>query len=518
MTKELIINATQEQLRIALLSEGSLQEYHVDEKKDKLTVGDVYIGTVKSLASGMNAAFVDIGYGKDAFLHYSDLGPQFRSFDKFLKSSRHSKVEASQNASDAANEAEIDKFGKIEDALTKGQEIVVQIKKEPICTKGPRLSAEITLAGRYMILLPFGKEVNISRKIANSVERNRLKRLVASMKPDNFGVVVRTVAEGKDASNLADDIKRLMKSWNDGIAKLPAARPKEKLVGEINRVASILRDVLSASFDKIVVDDTILYDEIKSYITKIAPEKVDIVTLHQARTKLFEEYGIEKQIKLLFGRTVSLNEGGYLIIEHTEAMHVIDVNSGSRSMKEGSQEESVLKINLSAAKEVARQLRLRDIGGIIVVDFIDMKLAEHRQLLQTTMLDYLKDDRSKTKMLPISKFGLVQITRQRVRSEVNLDTREVCSACNGHGKTKSSLSIVDDIEKHVAFLCTMQNEKGLTLYLHPYLHFYFTKGLPSAQWKWFFKYHKWVKLAEDSTLAITEYSFFRKDGEEIELV
>lgn len=517
MVKELVVNATQEHLRIALLGDGSLLEYHVDEKKNKITVGDVYLGTVKSLASGMNAAFVDVGHGKDAFLHYSDLGPQFRSVDKFLKLAKQSPSGSEQNFETIQPESDIDKFGKIENVLEKGQEIIVQIKKEPICTKGPRLSAEPALAGRYMILLPFVNEVNISRKIASTEERNRLKRLVTSMRPNNFGVVVRTVAEGKDASDLGEDIRRLIKNWEDGMKKLPTAKPRDRLVGEISRVASILRDILSASFDKIVVDDAFIYEEIKNYIEKIAPEKITIVHLHQGKTKLFEQFGIEKQIRLLFGRTVTLNEGGYLIVEHTEAMHVIDVNSGSRSMKDGDQDESVLKINLSAAKEVARQLQLRDMGGIIVVDFIDMKLAEHRQILQDKMQEYLKEDRSKTKMLPISKFGLIQITRQRVRSEMSVNTQEVCSACGGSGKTKSTLTVADDIQKNIEFLLLVQNEKEFTLYLHPYMYSYFTKGLLSIQWKWLFRYKRWVTIAEDSTLAITEYKFFRKNGDEIEL-
>ncbi len=517
MVKELVVNATQEHLRIALLGDGSLLEYHVDEKKNKITVGDVYLGTVKSLASGMNAAFVDVGHGKDAFLHYSDLGPQFRSVDKFLKIAKQPSPDFVQKLGSIQPEPNIDKFGKIEDVLERGQEIIVQIKKEPICTKGPRLSAEPALAGRYMILLPFANDINISRKIANTEERNRLKRLVTSMRPNNFGVVVRTVAEGKEASDIGEDIRRLIKNWEDGMSKLPTSKPRDRLVGEISRVATILRDVLSASFDKIVVDDTFLYEEIKAYIEKIAPDKVNIVNLHQGKSKLFEQFGIEKQIKLLFGRTVTLGEGGYLVIEHTEAMHVIDVNSGSRSMKDGDQDESVLKINMSAAKEVARQLQLRDMGGIIVVDFIDMKLAEHRQILQDKMQEYLKEDRSKTKMLPISKFGLIQITRQRVRSEMNVNTQEVCSACSGSGKTKSTLTVADDIQKNIEFLLLAQNEKGFTLYLHPYMYSYFTKGFLSIQWRLFLRYRRWIAMAEDSTLAITEYKFFRKDGDEIEL-
>lgn len=465
----------------------------------------------------MNAAFVDIGHGKDAFLHYSDLGSQFKTVCKFLKESSQYHNGTLGKIDSVEKQPDIDKLGKIEDVLEKGQKIIVQIKKEPICTKGPRLAAEIALAGRYMILLPFSNDVNISRKISNNEERNRLKRLVTSMKPNNFGVVVRTVAEGKEASELGEDIRRLIKSWEEGMAKLPTAKPRDRLVGEINRVSSILRDVLTSSFDKIVVDDPQIYEEIKTYISKIAPEKEDIVSFHQSKIKLFEQFGIEKQIKLLFGRTVSLEEGGYLIIEHTEAMHVIDVNSGSRAMKDGDQDESVLKINLGAAKEVARQLRLRDMGGIIVVDFIDMKLAEHRQLLQEKMQEYLKEDRSKTKMLPISKFGLIQITRQRVRSEMNVNTQEGCSACNGTGKTKSTLTTADDIEKNVEFLVSIQNEKEFTIFVHPYLHVYFTKGLFPIQWKWLFRYKRWINVEHDSTLAITEYKFFRKDGDEIEL-
>ncbi|OJW69904.1 MAG: ribonuclease E/G [Candidatus Amoebophilus sp. 36-38] len=515
MALELVISAVQDGFRIAFLKDGALIEYQTEEKDTKFTVGDIYLGTVKKLAHNLNASFVDIGYKKDAFLHYSDLGPQFHSVSKLTQLAINGQVK-DYKLNDFALEPGIDKLGKISDVLHKNQPILVQVIKEPISNKGPRLSAELALAGRYMILVPFNQTVNVSKRITSNEERQRLTRLVSSIKPANFGLIIRTAAEGKEVAKLVQDLNELLEKWENGIKALKHAVPRDKIIGEVNRASSILRDMLSEKFDNIYVDDPTAYNELKQYIKAIAPEKEKIVKQHQGKTKLFEYFGIEKQLKLLFGQTVSIEGGGYLIIEHTEAMHVIDVNSGSSAIDKD-HEEMALNINLAAAKEIARQLRLRDMGGIIVIDFIDIRNPENKRKIYQAMKEYLNEDRSKVTVLPLSKFGLMQITRQRVRPVTNLITQEQCPTCDGTGKISPSILIADQIEKSIQLLLTTQNEESVTLFVHPYLYAYFTVGILSKRIKWLLKYKKWINLAEDSSLGVTEYKFINKQNEEIEL-
>lgn len=515
MSNELVISATQNGCRIALLKDKGLLEYHREEDGHQFTVGEIYLGTVKKVVQGLNAAFIDIGYEKDAFLHYLDLGPKVQSLNKYTK-----QVQSRNAKSDLGGFKilpDINKHGKISEVLTRNQKILVQVVKEPISTKGPRLSCELSLAGRYIVLVPFSNTVSISKKISNSDERKRLMRLMNSIKPENFGVIIRTVAEGKSVADLHGDLDALVQKWKKGMEVLKTAKPRDVVIGEVSKASSILRDVLNENFDNIVVDDKEMYDEIKSYTKQIAPGKEKIVKYYNGKVKLFENLGLEKQIKLMFGRSVSLRGGGYLIIEHTEALHVIDVNSGNKSNREEDQEATALTVNLEAAAEVARQLRLRDMGGIIVVDFIDMRRAENKRLVQQKMKEEMEGDRSKFTILPLSKFGLMQITRQRVRPEVNITTAETCPTCNGTGAITASIHVADQIEYTIKHLLENQNERGISLVVHPYLYAYFTKGLKSIQFQWWAKYHKWVKIIEDSSLAITEYNFLNAMKEEIEL-
>ena len=514
MTSELVISATQESFRIALLQDRQLVEYHTEDRDSQFTVGDIYLGTVKKLVPNLNASFVDIGYKKDGFLHYSDLGPQFHTFHKFTQLAISGKI---MNASlqGWTIDRPLDKLGKISEILYRSQSILVQITKEPISSKGHRLSAALAIAGRYMILVPFSNEINISRKITSWEEKNRLLRLIESIKPSNFGLIVRTAAEKQGVAKLNQDLKELLAKWSEGIQKLAGAIPRDKIIGEMNRAASILRDMLSESFDNIVVDDKETFTEIKQYINTIAPEKSKIVKNYQGKVKLFEHFGIEKQLKILFGQSVSLEGGGYLMIEHTEAMHVIDVNSGSNTIDKD-HEAMALSINLAAAKEIARQLRLRDMGGIIVIDFIDVKNADNKRALYQQMKQYMQVDRSKVTILPLSKFGIMQMTRQRARPVTNLITQEECPSCGGTGKIAPSILIADQIESNLQLLVSNQNEKNITLLLHPYLYAYFTYGLFSKRIQWLFKYKKWIRLSADSSLGIIEFKFINSQGEEIQ--
>lgn len=516
MSYELVINSTQNGCRIALLKDKSLLEFHQENESNLFTVGDIYIGTVRKVVQGLNAAFIDIGYEKDAFLHYLDLGPKIKSLNRFTKLVQTNRVNTGKLGTFKL-EPDIDKHGKITQVLNKNQQILVQVVKEPISTKGPRLSCELSIAGRYLILVPFSDSVSISKKITNSNERQRLLRLISSIKPEGFGVIIRTVAEGKEVAQLDRDLSDLVGKWDGGIKKLKNAKPKEKIIGEMSRASSILRDVLNETFDSIIVDDEEMFKEVKEYIKTIAPDKQKIVKMHSAKSKVLEHFGIEKQLKSLFGQSVSLQGGGYLVIEHTEALHVIDVNSGNKSNSEADQETTALKVNIQAAKEVARQLRLRDMGGIIVVDFIDMRKAENKRQVYEMMKDEMKTDRSKFTVLPLSKFGLMQITRQRVRPEMNIATREKCPTCNGTGKITPSILVSDDIERNLDYLLTRQNERNIKLAVHPYLFTYFTKGVISRRVKWFLKYSKWIGIEQDSSLGITDFKFLNGADEEIEI-
>jgi ribonuclease G len=517
LSNELIISATQNGSRIALLKDKQLVEFHEELEGSKFVVGDIYLGSVKKVVQGLNAAFIDIGYEKDAFLHYLDLGPQFASLMKFTKLVRGKKVTGTRLDKFKA-EKDIDKHGKITQQLSKGLLLPVQVVKEPISTKGPRLSSELSIAGRYLVLVPFSNTVSVSKKISSSEERKRLQRIIQSIKPEGFGVIIRTVAESKETAELDRDLRNLVKMWDEGMARLTTANGRDKLIGEISKTSSLLRDLLNESFDNVHVDDKKIFDEVKGYIHTIAPEKEKIVKLYSGKAKIFEHYGIEKQIKSAFGQTVSLRGGGYLIIEHTEALHVIDVNSGNKSTREESQETTAMSVNLEAAKEIARQLRLRDMGGIIVVDFIDMRSQEGRKLIYKTMKDEMgNNDRAKHTVLPLSKFGLMQITRERVRPQMNIITKEVCPTCNGTGSITASILITDQIEQHIEHLFVKQNETELVLALHPFLYAYYTKGIISKRVKMFFKYKRWVKIVKDSSLGITEFHFLNRDGEEIDV-
>ena len=514
MNRELIVDSGVAEVNIALLEDKNLVELHKEQNSNNFSVGDVFLGKVKKIMPGLNAAFVDVGHEKDAFLHYLDLGPQIRSLNKFTKLAFQGRAHL-VGFDKFKLESDIEKTGKITQVLTSGQQIVVQIAKEPISTKGPRISAEISFPGRYLVLMPFSNKISVSQKIKDKEERSRLKRLIQSIKPNNYGVIVRTVAENKKVSELDADLRILVEKWEKVMSKLPNLKAPKKVLSEINRTSVILRDLLNESFNNIYVNDNVLYEEIRAFLQRIAPDKKDIVKLYKGRDPVFEHFGVEKQIKNSFGKNVTIRSGVYLIIEHTEALHVIDVNSGHRVNKEKSQEENALATNIEAGTEIARQLRLRDMGGIIVVDFIDMHDAKNRKALFMHMKDEMAKDRAKHTILPPTKFGLIQITRQRVRPEMSVVVLEQCPVCGGSGKIRSSIMLVDDIENNLNYLIHDQNEKGLKLMVHPFLYAYLTKGLNSLQIKWLLQYKQWVKIAPMKNYHMLEFHFFNKNGDEI---
>ena len=520
MTNELVINSTSDEVNIALLEDKHLVELNSEKKDHRFSVGDLYLGRVKKLIPGLNAAFVDVGHEKDAFLHYLDLGPQVQSLLKLIKLTTNGKS-ADPMLGNFQLEKEIDKGGKIANVLSVNQWALVQVAKEPISSKGPRITSELSLAGRFVVMVPFSEMVSISQKIKSSEERQRLKRLAMSIKPKGFGLIVRTVAEGKKVAELDKDIQDLVAKWKSAFQMLETAKPPQKILGELNRTSTILRDLLNPNFNSIHVNDPALADEIKSYIEGIAPEQAEIVKLYKGKAPIFDHFGVEKQIKASFGKTITMSNGAYLIVEHTEAMHVIDVNSGGRVKgdSDSTQESNALHVNMDAATEVARQLRLRDMGGIIVVDFIDMHSAQNRKTLFEKLRVEMKRDRAKHTILPPSKFGLIQITRQRVRPETNITTVEKCPACSGTGEIKASVLLVDDIENNLRYFVQEQNEKLLTLSVHPYLEAYLNKGLlfNSIIHRWRKKYNVKIRAKGNQAYHLLEYHFFNKLDEEIKI-
>lgn len=511
---ELIINVTSNEIIIALLENKRLVELSKEKSNKRFAVGDIYLGKVKKVMPGLNAAFIDVGYERDAFLHYLDLGPQFLSLNKFVQrglNDRSNRVP--QNLVQIGEE--INKDGKIAEVLAAGQNVLVQIAKEPISTKGPRLSSEISIAGRHMVLIPFSSKISISQKIKSAEERSRLKRLIVSIKPQNYGLIVRTAAKNKKVAVLDLELRELIERWETAYLKLRSLNPPALAIGEIDRTSAILRDILNSTFNNIYINNEQIYDEVKNYISSIAPEKQKIVKFYKGRTPIFDHFGIDKQIKALFGKTVTIKSGAYLIIEHTEALHAIDVNSGNRSKKESNQESTALEVNLLAAEEIARQLRLRDMGGIIVVDFIDMHNNEHKKQIFDSMKNAMAADRTKHNILPLSKFGLMQITRQRVRPEMLISTAETCPACNGTGKVAPSILIVDEIENNIRYIYNTLRNIRLTIKVHPFIAAYIKMGLLSKQWRWIFKFRRMIHVQSVDAYNYLEYHFFDGSDEEI---
>ena len=507
MTSEIIIDAQQKEISIALLEDKRLVEYQNESREASFAVGNIYIAKVKKLMPGLNACFVDVGYERDAFLHYLDLGNQFSSYEKYLKQVQSDRKRL-YPITKASHLPDLKKDGSVQNTLSVGQEVLVQIVKEPISTKGPRLTGEISFAGRYLVLIPFGDKVNVSSKIKSGAERARLKQLIQSICPKNFGVIVRTVAEGKRVAELDAEMKILLKRWNDTITKVQKTQQRPQLVfEETGRAVAMLRDLFNPTYENIYVNDEEICEAVRHYVSLIAPEKKNIVKLYEGKVPIFDNFDVTKQIKSSFGKTVNYGHGCYLIIEHTEAMHVVDVNSGNRTKEKG-QEQNALDTNLGAADELAQQLRLRDMGGIIVVDFIDMNLAEDRQLLYERMCKDMQKDRARHNILPLSKFGLMQITRQRVRPVMDVNVEESCPTCFGTGKIKSSILFTDQLERKIDQLVNKIGVKQFYLHVHPYVAAYINKGLVSLKRKWQMKYGLGVHIVPSQKLGFLQYEFY----------
>jgi ribonuclease G len=513
---ELVIDVQPNEVSIAVLEDKKLVEFQKEARNISFSVGDIYLGRIKKLMPGLNAAFVDVGYKKDAFLHYQDLGSNFSRLDKFLKTTLSDKKKLTPLGK-FSHLPDINKDGAITDVLKQGDEVLVQVAKEPISTKGPRLTSEISFAGRYLVVMPFGEKVSVSQKIKSGEERARLRQLIQSIKPKNFTVIVRTSAEGVRVAELDLELKTLVKRWDDNMAKLTKLKAPALVYEETGRTVALLRDIFNPSFANIYINDPDVYNEVHDYVGTISPDHSKIVELYKGELPIFDNFAITKQIKSAFGKHVTFKSGAYLIIEHTEAMHVVDVNSGNRSKSSTGQESTAIDVNLAAAEEIARQLRLRDMGGIIVIDFIDMHESDNRQKLFDHMRDLMSNDRAKHNILQVSKFGLMQITRQRVRPVMDFNTAEVCPTCFGKGEIKSSILFMDDLEKKINNVVTVLDVKKFKLYVHPYIAAFINQGFYSLKWKWKFKYSLGMKVIPDQKLGFLEYKFFDMDKNELDM-
>jgi ribonuclease G len=512
VNKELVINSTSKGVEIALMHDKKLVELHHEQVNQKYAVGDIYLGKVRKVIPSLNAAFVDVGYEKDAFLHYLDLGPQFASLSLFVKRTvKRSQKEAELN--NFRNLPDINKNGKIKDVVSSSQHILVQVAKEPISNKGPRLTSEITIPGRYIVLVPFSNKISLSQRISSEEERNRLRRLMKSIQPKNFGIIVRTVAENKKVAELDQDLRELQDRWKTVFESLTTATPPKRVLGELKKTSTVLRDILSPDFTSIHVNDPTLNTEIKTYLKTISPELESIVKNHRAKD-LFDTYSIHRQIKASFGKQVKLKSGSYLIVEHTEAMHVIDVNSGNRKGGVKNQEENALVTNLECATEIARILKLRDMGGIICVDFIDMQQRANQKKLHEALKDAMKEDKAKHNILAPSRFGVIEITRQRVRPATDIKTTEKCPSCDGKGVVQAPVLFTDEIDNALRFAAE-EGKKVVLLVVHPMLEAYITKGWKSMVKKWKKAHHLKITVEPSSECEFLEFHIYDDQGEEI---
>lgn len=504
MKNQIIIHSSGKQTRVALLENGELAQLFIESEENQRTVGDIYLARVHKVMSGIRAAFIDLGMEKDAFLHFSDAGDHLGSYIKMMN--------GDSSISSSANK-ELQKFDKLSNndkqilagkLLKNNQRLLVQVVKEPIGSKGPRVSTDITIAGRFLVLIPMGEYIALSKKINNGKERRRLKSIVGSMLPEGFGVIVRTVTQNQSKEAIEEDMRNVLKKWERILNKLEEAKPPTLLYKDLDITESLIRDLFAKQYDRVLIDDYQLYKSIKSYVSQIAPKMVPSVQLYKGKDHIFDHTNIGHDVNSIFSPRVRMPSGGYLIFEQTEAMYVVDVNSGPYAAKE-KQEDNSLKTNLEAAREIAKQLRLRDIGGIIVVDFIDLRDDKNRKKIYDELKKEFKKDRAKTNIIGMSDFGLVQITRQRIRPSVVNSVSKVCPMCGGSGSVVSQDTIVTDIESWISKFKYSTEYRAVDIYINPYLQSYLCKGPFSQRWQWMLKYKLKISLIPDETTSLNEF-------------
>ncbi|MBQ0079958.1 MAG: Rne/Rng family ribonuclease [Alistipes sp.] len=505
MSKEIFISVSDDEMQIAQTYERRLEEFAKEQLASQFSVGDVYIGSVHKIMPGLNAAFIDIGSSKDAFIHYADLGENFLSFQHIVET--HEPRHRGARVETMKLPEKIQKDGRISQYLVPGQKVMVQISKEAISTKGPRLTADISLPGRNIVLLPFCSKIMISQKIRSNAQKKRLRCIAEKALLKNFGVIIRTAAENASDEDVTQDILSMLDRWKQLCQSIRKIKDYGLLLREINRATAIIRDNLSEETSQIVVDDADLFDEIKGYIHLVDPKKEACVKLYKGSLPLFDNFDITRQIKSLFSKYVSLKRGAYLIIESTEAMNVIDVNSGNRTKAEDNQEQTATDVNLLAAQEVARQLRLRDMGGIIIIDFIDMRHATSRQLVYDEMRKLMSTDKAPHTILPLTKFGLMQITRQRLRPLTVMQTEDVCPTCGGTGKVEPIVLLEKRIENQLSLLTQERGYRSVILHVSPYVGAYLKRGIPSIRMRWQIKFRCLIRIRENHSLGILDIHY-----------
>ena len=504
MKNQIIIHSSGNQTRIALLENNELAQLFIESEENQRTVGNIYVARVHKVLSGIRAAFIDMGTPKDAFLHFSDAGDHLDEYVTKLNGENAIPSHAKKDISNKDNLSNVEKqilAGKI---LRTGQKLLVQIVKEPIGSKGPRISTDITIAGRFLVLIPMGDYIAVSKKIGHYKERRRLKGILNNMVPDGFGVIVRTVAQGQDKKALEDDLRNVLKKWEQIVDKLEDAKPPSLLYRDLNMTESLIRDLFAKNYDRVLIDDPEMYRQIKSYVSQIAPQMVPNVELYKGKEHIFDYMKVAHDVNSIFSPRVRMKSGGYLIFEQTEAMYVVDVNSGPYAAKKR-QEDNSLKTNLEAAREIAKQLRLRDIGGIIVVDFIDLRDDKNRKKIYDELKKEFVKDPAKTNVIGMSDFGLVQITRQRIRPSVVNSVSKVCPVCGGSGNVVTQDTILTDLETWLSKFKHNTSYRAVDLYVNPYLKSVLTKGLMSKHWKWMAKFRIKVSLIGDETVSMNEF-------------
>ena len=504
MKNQIIIHSSGNQNRIALLENGELAQLFIESEENQRTVGNIYVARVHKVMSGIRAAFIDMGTPKDAFLHFSDAGDHLDEYISMLNGPKAIPKHMHQTLSKKEEMTNSDRQVLAGKLLKTGQKLLVQIVKEPIGSKGPRVSTDITIAGRFLVLIPMGDYIAVSKRINNYKERRRLKGILNGMVPDGFGVIVRTVAQNQEQEAIEEDLHTVLKKWETLAERLEDAEPPSLLYNDLDMTESLIRDLFAKNYDRVLVDDPKMFKQIKSYVQQIAPQMMPNVELFKGKEHIFDHVGVSEDVNSIFNPRVRMKMGGYLIFEQTEAMYVVDVNSGPYAAKQ-KQEDNSLKTNLEAAREIAKQLRLRDIGGIIVVDFIDLKDEKNRKKIYDELKKEFRKDPAKTNIIGMSDFGLIQITRQRIRPSVINSVSNVCPMCGGSGNVVTQDTILTDIESWISKFKHSTGYRAIDLYVNPYLKSYLTKGLFSTQWKWMTKYHVRVSLVGDDKISLNEF-------------
>ncbi|RKY79868.1 ribonuclease E/G [candidate division KSB1 bacterium] len=506
MKKAIIINASISGTRVAILEDGHLVELFVERPERERMIGNIYKGVVENVFRGMGACFVQIGQPQNAFLRFSDIGDFVQEFGQI----------GDEDEEEENSWKVLQRERQIKDLpLVTGQEILVQITKEPINSKGARVTSEISIPGRFLVLVPGYEHVGVSRKIDDPRERRRLKKIARQIRPPGFGLIVRTVAAEKNQEVLEGDLENLLHIWEKIQERAKKIKAPALVYKDMGTVSSVIRDLFTKDVNQVVVDSRRLYREIVHYLQDVSPHLVPLVELYRGKVPVFDAFNIEPEIDKALSRKVWLKSGGYLIFDYTEAMVVIDVNSG-KYVSRGQQEESSLRINLEAAQEIARQLRLRDIGGIVVIDFIDMQNERNKMKLYTEFKKALRKDRATSTVLPLSEFGLMQLTRERIRPGLLFALTESCPTCDGIGHIASSATVATKIELAIRRLRVHYGKRRFKLIVHPKLASYLTEGIRSRIRRMMWRYLVTIDIQTDNMLMFNQFRILsKKDGKDL---